>query len=121
MKPAAKPTRRVIVCGDRDYVDPYRVRETLDEQPRPFVLVHGGCRGVDTMAGVWADEHEDVTVEEHPADWTLGKVAGPMRNAEMIAAGADLVIAFPLEESRGTWNLVNLARAKGIPVEVVKP
>ena len=39
---------------------------------------------------------------------------------EMAQAGADLCLAFPLGESRGTWNCVNECKKAGIPVKVIK-
>jgi hypothetical protein len=38
----------------------------------------------------------------------------------MVAAGADVMLAFPTTGSRGTWSAVRLARAAGIEVRVVR-
>jgi hypothetical protein len=43
-----------------------------------------------------------------------------MRNEKMIReAGADLVLAFPLFDSRGTWHTIELAEEAGITVKKV--
>ncbi len=57
----------------------------------------------------------------YPANWDLGKAAGPIRNAEMVAAGADMVIAVHrfLPNSKGTKNCVSLALKAGIPVYLI--
>lgn len=47
--------------------------------------------------------------------------AGPRRNAAMVAAGADLVLAFPLGRSYGTRGCMRLAAAAGIEVRVIAP
>ncbi len=109
---------RVIVCGSRHYTDRGRIEARLELIPQPFTLVHGGATGVDAIAAGWGAAQAGVTVEVHPADWSMGRPAGPIRNAKMIAYGADLVLAFPWRDSRGTWDCVNKARAAGIPVEV---
>lgn len=74
--------------------------------------------GADRMArkfGAWAD----IPVETFPADWSLGKKAGPIRNRKMIEKGKpDLVVAF--EGGRGTANMVEQARAAGIRVLIAE-
>lgn len=77
-------------------------------------VVHGGARGADALAGriaaAWG-----MRVEVHPADWDRwGRSAGHRRNAEMVALGADLCLAFPIGASRGTRGCMELARKAGI-------
>jgi hypothetical protein len=115
---------RILLTGSRDWrdldgmvaalVDAWR---DLGKPTRP-VLVHGACRGADTMADqlwrLWG-----WPTESHPADWSrFGVFAGPRRNAVMVAAGADLCLAFPAPGSRGTWDCVRRAQTAGIPVRV---
>ena len=84
-----------------------------------IVVVHGACRaGIDRYAGA-AARVIGCAEEPHPADWdTYGKAAGPIRNQAMVDLGADLCIAFPRGESRGTRDCMRRAEAAGIPVEV---
>jgi hypothetical protein len=117
---------RVLVTGSRYWPDRQAVYDALDDAllsapRRPLIVVHGACRtGADIHAHLWtvsASVTVDVIEEAHPADWTThGKAAGPIRNQEMVAAGADLVLAFPLPNSRGTHHTMSLAEAAGIPV-----
>lgn len=54
-----------------------------------------------------------------PADWNKhGKAAGPILNAEM-AEVADALIAFWDGKSRGTANMIQLAKDKGLKVAIV--
>jgi hypothetical protein len=97
-----------------------RMRAEIGEA---VVVVHGHCpTGADHWADLWASETLDpeVSVERHPADWSRGKRGGPERNARMVAAGADVCLAFPLPGSRGTVDCMRKAQAAGIPVLTVE-
>lgn len=118
---------RVIVTGSRAFPDPVRVAHELNTlylQHGPFTLVHGACAtGADAAAHHWYEvAGSDLGCLEvrHPADWEqFGKRAGPLRNAEMVKAGADLVLAFFSGDSRGTRHTVSLAEKAGITVRSV--
>lgn len=114
---------RIIVTGCRDWTDRARVFEALDSfigRPKKTTIVHGACpTGVDAIVDEFCIE-SGITVERHPADWNLhGKVAGPLRNAEMAARGADICIAFWDGKSPGTSNMIKCAVEHGIPVRIV--
>lgn len=116
---------RILVTGSRNWTDREVIRKALRDagqaagrHPQGVVVVHGGARGADTIAGELAREF-GCMVEVHPAEWTrYGKAAGHRRNAKMVVAGADVCLAFPLGESRGTRGCMRLAEAAGIPVVV---
>lgn len=81
------------------------------------VVVEGRCPkgGVDRAAQKWAEATPGVVDKPYPADWsTHGKAAGMIRNAEMVAAGADICLAFPGPDSVGTWDCLKKAAAAGI-------
>ena len=94
---------------------------TLDALPRDgLVIVHGGYRGADKLAGEWAHAN-GVDVEVHRADWnTHGRRAGYLRNAEMVRRGADVCHAFMVGEAVGTRMTMAMATKAGIPVVVHK-
>lgn len=117
----------VIVTGSRLWEDESKVFGALTDlwvkTEGPFFVRHGACHsGADQFASIWFDFLPKDSFEiKHPADWnTHGKAAGPIRNREMAQAGADLCLAFPLGESRGTWNCVNECKKAGIPVKVIE-
>ncbi|MEU4296421.1 DUF2493 domain-containing protein [Kitasatospora aureofaciens] len=117
---AVTPKSRILVTGSRAWSDRARVEWALGvafRAFRPIVVVHGGCpTGADAMAAVWA-QRAGVEVEAWPADWDRhGRAAGPIRNAQMVAAGARFCLAFVLPGSRGTADCVRRAEASGIPV-----
>jgi SLOG family YspA-like protein len=115
---------RVLVTGARDHPDRAWVWSMLDGLiivygPGRVVMVHGDHKtGVDVFTRMWATSR-GVTQEPHPAAWGLfGRAAGPRRNGQMVAAGADLCLALPTTGSRGTWDCVHKACAAGIPTVV---
>jgi len=51
------------------------------------------------------------------ADWDkYGRKAGPIRNHEMIDFGADELMAFPDNDSKGTKECAKYAHKKGVEV-----
>ncbi len=86
-----------------------------------FRLVHGGAIGVDQIAGSAMRKHQLGPVEVHPAQWAKypGKEGGFERNRFMVSLGADLCIAFILNESKGASMCADLAEEAGIPTRRV--
>lgn len=112
---------------------------------RHLVVRHGACpTGADHHAGEWVARRSVTTVTEQrfPVDWSrpcepscrqpgghgerrvdhdgndFCPAAGPLRNRDMVTAGADKVLAFPLGPSRGTRGCMRLAREAGLDVYV---
>lgn len=106
---------RIIVCGGRNYRDSGRIYLTLEEYVREEPsIVHGAALGADSLAGREAAAL-GLSIEPRPAEWDRhGKAAGPIRNQEMVDAGADLLIAFG--GGVGTADCIRRARKAGIPV-----
>lgn len=110
---------RVLVCGGRDFDDPFLLAARLAELGPFSMLIHGDARGADTLADNWA-RYMGVPVIRFPADWRKhGAYAGPIRNRQMLVEGKpDLVVAFP--GGKGTANMVALAREACVEVVEVK-
>lgn len=113
---------RVIVCGSRRNVELRQVYRRLDDihASTPITtIVHGASQGgADNLAESWA-RATGVPVERYPAAWRkLGSRAGPVRNAEMAASGADLCVAFWNGESPGTLDMVRQALKRDVPVQL---
>lgn len=138
--------QRVMVTGSRDWEQPQVINDALLETwhdiiqayglGQRWILVHGGCYdGADKFANRWAADN-GIETETHPADWigpcgancppghrrrrTNGKtycpLAGPLRNQAMVVLGADLVLAFHRDGSRGTGDCVRRAAEAGLTV-----
>lgn len=96
------------------------MREELKQFPAGTVLIHGAARGADKLADEIGKEL-GFEIIACPADWNLhGRAAGPIRNEQMLKHKPDLVLAFPLEDSRGTWDMVRKAQSAGVTVKVVE-
>jgi hypothetical protein len=109
----------VVVTGSRDYTDETKVRKHLAQLPRPARVIHGNYRGLDKLAARVATEL-GFEVKPVSADWEKhGRAAGPIRNRVMLNLRPNMVLAFPLEDSVGTWDTIEEARRRGIPVKVV--
>lgn len=113
---------KVLVCGDRNWTNRKLILERLKQLEGEIIIVEGGARGADSLAGSVAKEL-GYGLRIYPAQWTThGKAAGPIRNRQMLdTEHPDLVIAFHnnLEASKGTKDMVNYAKKHNIPTEVI--
>jgi len=126
-------TYRILVTGSRSWTDEEMIEAALRDEYRrtrnlagvnpaalfrDIVLVSGACpTGADRIAEkVW--ERQGLTVERHPAQWRpfgiYNPQAGKVRNAEMVALGADMCLAFIRNGSRGATHCADLAEKAGI-------
>lgn len=118
------PPLRILITGSRDWPNEAAVRgalqRALDSVPpgREVRIVHGTAAGADTHAANFARDTANRSVEEaHPADWNRhGRRAGFVRNQEMVDSGADMVLAFINNNSRGATHAAAQAERAGIPV-----
>ena len=117
---------RIQITGSRDFTDFSIVQSaivrTIEDSGAITYnswVVHGGARGADTLADRIA-KRIGCEVEVFPANWNrYGKMAGHIRNVEMLDTDPDIVLAFFKRGAgnRGTQNLVNEARRRGIPIK----
>ena len=111
---------KILVCGDRNWVDKKAIFRELSKYPRDTIVIEGEARGADSLARVVA-LGLGVSVERYPANWDkYGRAAGPIRNQQMLDQKPDLVLAFhaDLDNSKGTRDMVIRARKAGIEVLV---
>lgn len=106
---------RVAVIGSRSIEN----CKLSDYIPKDCVLiVSGGARGVDTLAGEYAAEHGIKVLTIRPDYRRYGRGA-PLRRNNQIVDTADLVLAFWDEKSKGTKYTIDYAKKTGKPVVVV--
>ena len=114
---------RILITGSPDWDSPALITGQLDAlkaraervHSPGILIVHGACpTGADAVADAWARLNA-VPVEPHPADWaTYGPAAEAVRNAHMVATGADACLAFILNHSPEAIGCAELASDRGI-------
>ena len=107
---------RTIIAGSRTCNDIRELDLALGHCGwGPTVVLDGEARGADALGEAWGTL-AGVAVEPFPADWErYGKSAGYHRNEEM-AARAEALVALWDGKSRGTKNMIDVARRKGLRV-----
>lgn len=115
---------KVIIAGTRDFADYELLKEKCDailqnrRDDSNIVIVSGTARGADRLGERYARER-GYRIERYPADWDRdGNSAGPIRNTKM-ADNANALIAFWDGKSRGTMNMIDTAKAKGLMVRTI--
>lgn len=113
---------KVLVTGGRTYADEINVNKTLTrlhtEHPISL-LIEGGAKGADRLARHWAVRN-NVQYRTVEANWNHhGKIAGIIRNEQMIQMKPDLVVAFP--GGKGTAHMMKLAERYGVKLKKVEP
>jgi len=117
---------KIIVAGGRECTNYPLVRDTLDvlladavKRGESLMIISGKARGADACGEQYASEHE-YELLPMPAEWDkYGKSAGYRRNDEM-AAVADGAVVFWDGVSRGSRHMIDIAKARGIPLRVIK-
>lgn len=127
-------SRRIVVSGSRDWPYPSVIVDVLDRQlaeAGTLIVVHGDASsGADRLARDWARIHLYAEDEPHPAKWNVHAAdcapyhsptesrcrgAGIRRNHEMVDLGANLLIAFRHNHSRGTTDTIEYAATRKLP------
>lgn len=122
---------RIIIAGSRKFNDYKKMLTVLDDlgihlinSIDPVEIISGHAPGADSLGERFAKVY-NYPLKLFPADWNkYGKAAGPIRNEQMAryAAEADrgMLIAFPIGESKGTKNMIKLAKQYGLEVNVIE-
>lgn len=113
---------RVIIAGGRTFNDYSLLKRYADyylsKVTKDIIVLSGCAKGADRLGEKYAKERGH-KIDYYPADWSLGKKAGFLRNRDM-ALNAQALIAFWDGESSGTAHMINLAKERGLIVKVVR-
>jgi hypothetical protein len=75
-------------------------------------IVSGGAKGVDTLGEQFTDEF-GIQKDISKPDWNkYGKGAAFIRNQEIVDH-SDILIAFPIKTSGGTWDTIRKTQKSG--------
>ncbi len=111
---------KVIIAGGRTFDDYNLLVEKCDNilsKSTDIEIVSGTANGADKLGERYAKE-KGYKIKRFPANWSLGKSAGYIRNEEM-ALYADALIAFWNQDSKGTKHMINLAIKHGLKVKTI--
>ena len=104
---------KLLVCGSRTINNTEwvfsEIENYLSESNLHYSEIHiieGGARGVDKISKQFA-QIKNIPVTEVPADWSIGKHAGFIRNEQMVRL-CDLCLILWDGKSRGTKNDIDL-------------
>jgi hypothetical protein len=111
---------KVIIAGGRDFNDYTFLKEKCNEvliNHTDVEIVSGGADGADKLGELYAKDF-GYQLKRFPANWNkFGPSAGMIRNREM-AEYADTLIAFWDEKSKGTGNMIKVAKELNLNVNV---
>ncbi len=109
---------KTIIAGTRD-IDMRGVLSLLLRDFKAWEItevVSGNSGNVDFAGEQWAESH-GLPLRLFPANWKLGRSAGPRRNRQM-AEYADALILIWDGKSRGSFNMLGEATRKGLRIKV---
>lgn len=125
---------RILVSGSRDFTNSVSFIKAMTDvisevqyknvvHTKDVELVHGGARGTDMMADMFARSN-NIKFKVFPADWkrvgdTYDKSAGMKRNIQMleyiILEPLHYLIAFNMNNSKGTSGMAKACEKSKIP------
>lgn len=116
---------RVLIAGSRDFNNYNLLKAKLDfflsnkvKEDYEIITISGTARGADKLGERYANER-GYKIERHPADWSIGRHAGYVRNSDM-ADVSDVGILFWDGISRGTKHMYDTCLKKNVPVEMIE-
>lgn len=113
---------KVIIAGSRTFNNYELLVKKCDiilkNIKTPIEIVSGTALGADKLGEKYA-KSRNYTIKQFPADWSLGKKAGYIRNKQM-AEYADALIAFWDYKSFGTKLMLELAQKHNLKIRIVQ-
>ena len=104
--------RLAIIAGSRGLTDYEKIEPLIDSyfnKEKPFVVICGCAKGIDSIGRQWADKH-GIAVEEYPANWNkYGKSAGYIRNKQMGKVATEALIIWD-GKSEGSFNMYEIMK-----------
>ena len=111
---------KVIVAGSRNFKDYKLLKDTLDillSINKDIEIISGGAKGADFLGEKFANEN-NLKLTLFPADWSLDKKAGYIRNKQMAEYG-DSLVAFWDGKSKGTKMMIDLAKNLNLKMKII--
>lgn len=106
---------KILIAGSR-------IEEKIDISeyipPETTVIISGGAKGIDTLAEIYAEQHNIEKIIMKPNYKKFGKFAPLKRNEEMVDI-ADRIVIFWDGKSKGTRYTLKYALKSGKPIQVI--
>jgi len=110
---------KTIIAGSREITDIDIVVDAIEASKFKITeVVSGAARGVDTIAIMYAFAAE-IPLKKFPADWSIGRSAGFIRNEQM-AQYAEALIAIWNGSSPGTAHMIKMAQKYKLKIYIHK-
>ncbi|MGH0831265.1 SLOG family protein [Bacillus pretiosus] len=120
---------RIIVAGSRGFNDYRKLATNLvayfmrkGYYPKDIEIVSGTADGADKMGEQFAIKG-GCKLTRMPADWSIGRQAGYIRNCEMANYAHEendgVCFCFWDGKSKGTKHMIDIARRKGLEVHII--
>lgn len=125
---------KCIIAGSRNFNNYDLLKSEIIKSGFTITeIVSGGANGADKLGEVYATE-KSIPMKLFQANWddiNAEKVIVRLRNGrkynilagynrnEQMAEYADCLIAFSINDSKGTAHMIKIARAKGLKIHVV--
>lgn len=110
---------KTVIAGSRNITDPSVLIDAIISSKFEITeVVSGGARGVDRLGEDYA-KVQKLPIKQFLPDWSIGKMAGPMRNRQM-ASYADAVIVIWNGHSKGSRSMIEEAKKAGKKLFVYK-
>lgn len=112
---------RIAIVGTRDTKISFDEwsEYLLGEIKNTDTIVSGGAKGIDTYAANLAKLCGCKLVEFKPEYKRYGRAATIIRNTKIVEE-SDMVVAFPSDSSKGTYDTIRKAQKAGKQVKVIK-
>ena len=113
---------KIIIAGSRNFNNYQKLKQECDkflQDYKNIEIVSGAhYKGADKLGEQYASEKK-IKIIKFPADWIkYGKPDGPKRNKQM-AIYADALIAFWDGKSKGTKNIIQLAKQRHLKTRII--
>ena len=105
---------KIGIIGSRQFSNYDLLKETVlqiigDTALDNISFVSGGAKGADTLAEKLAEEL-NIQILVFKPDYKKFRKGAPLIRNKDIVSNSDIIVAFPVGESRGTYYTIKLAR-----------
>jgi hypothetical protein len=115
---------KLLVCGSRTITNSAWIFSEIEKyisesnlQYSDIHIIEGSAKGVDKIAKQFADDR-NIPAIEMPADWSIGKHAGILRNIKMYENTDEVLILWD-GNSRGTRHTIGLCEKGNKPYTII--